>query len=73
MKRSQTLLIGALIGALLGLAIAWVASDARQKQELLLEEGKAARIRPRARDWVSLAVAGVSLVRQLAEMLEPRK
>ncbi|MCP4164878.1 MAG: hypothetical protein GY759_03160 [Chloroflexi bacterium] len=71
-NRTRILIAGTLLGAIIGLTIAWVASDAESEQELLLAEGKDVKVRPRAKDWITLSVAAITLVRQLADMLEPR-
>lgn len=72
-SRSRDLLIGALLGACIGLAAAWIASDARREEQYLLEQGTEARIQPNARDWIKFGVAAVALLRQLSDILTPKK
>ncbi len=71
-QRRRALLLGALIGACVGLIAAWVATDARREEQQLLAQGVKAAIRPSARDWVKLGVAAAALLRQLADILSPQ-
>lgn len=72
-QRRRTLLIGAIIGACVGLVAAWVVTDAHREEQHLLAQGVPASIQPNARDWVKLGVAAVALLRQLADILSPHK
>ncbi len=72
-QRRRFLLIGAAIGAILGLAVAWVATDARREEEQLQAQGVQASIQPSAREWVKLAVAAAALLRQVADILTPHR
>jgi len=73
-SRYRFLLIGAVIGGVLGMVAAWLAADALEEQaQLELADINAARIQPRARDWLTFGVAAVALLRQFSEMLAPRK
>lgn len=72
-NRSRYLLLGALIGAIVGLAAAWIITDAQREEEHLLSQGTQASIQPSAREWVKFGVAAVALLRQLADILTPQK
>ncbi len=72
-KRIRLLFLGTIIGAGVGLAAAWVATDAKEEQKQLMAAGLQADIRPSAKQWVSFGVAAVTLLRLFSEMIEPKK
>ena len=71
-ERIRFLVIGTAIGAAIGMAVAWLATDAKNEELRLASDGNAVSIRPDARQWVSFAVAAVTLLRQFSNMIEPR-
>lgn len=72
-ERLRLLLLGAVLGAGVGLVAAWVATDAKEEQKQLMASGLQADIRPNAKQWVSFGVAAVTLLRLFSEMVEPKK
>ena len=72
-ERTRLLLLGAVIGAGVGLVAAWVSTDAKEEQKQLVAAGLQADIRPSAKQWVAFGVAAVSLLRLFSEMMEPKK
>ena len=68
-SRDRLLFLGAVVGALLGLAVAHTLAD--RVEEIHREEGSQARVRFNAVEWVKLAVAVLTVARQFANLLEP--
>ncbi len=61
-SKSKALLIGALAGALLGVAFAWVASDGKNEEG----EGEAVQLKPT--DYFQLGIGLLTLARQFGGM-----
>lgn len=60
-RRTKTLLIGVLAGAVLGAAFAWVASDGEG------EDGEAVQLKPT--DYFQLGIGLLTLARQFGGMI----
>lgn len=61
-RKSKALLIGALAGAVLGVAFAWVASDGKNQDA----EGEPIQLRPT--DYFQLGIGLLTLARQFGGM-----
>ena len=71
-ERIRLLIIGAVLGTVVGLLAAWIATDADKEKNQRNEAGELSVIRPSAKQWVSLAVAVISLLRLYSEMMTPK-
>ncbi|GEM_PF-5002308 len=67
-RRTEYVLLGAVVGALVGGVIGQMVAERVQALE---EEGKPARLRATPMDWLKLIVAIVGAGRQLSQLLEP--
>ena len=67
-------LIGTLVGASLGLVVALIISESKQKEfEMITSGGGEAHIKPGMRETIAFVAATVALVRQLQNMLEHKE
>ena len=71
-ERTRLLVLGAVLGTVVGLVAAWIATDAKKEQGKLLTDGLHADIRPNAKQWLSFGVAAVLLLRLFSEMMGPK-
>ena len=71
-ERTRLLVLGAVLGTVVGLVAAWIATDAKKDQDKLLTDGLQADIHPSAKQWLSFGVAAVSLLRLFSEMMDPK-
>ena len=72
-ERTRLLILGAILGTVVGLIAAWIATDADKEKNQLTAGGGQATIRPSAKQWVSFGVAVVSLLRLFSEMMAPKE
>lgn len=72
-ERTRLLILGAVLGTVVGLIAAWIATDAKKEQNKLTDSGLQADIHPSAKQWLSFGVASVSLLRLFSEMMEPKE
>ena len=72
-ERTRLLILGAVLGTVVGLVAAWIATDAKDEQKQLTDSGLQADIRPSAKQWLSFGVAAVSLLRLFSEMMDPKE
>lgn len=71
--KNRVILTSALLGAMIGLAAGVILAESKKEQIMLAEsKGQMAQITPGFRDWISVAVAAVALVRQVANMFTPQ-
>lgn len=72
-SKNRIILMSTLLGAMIGLAAGVILSESKKEQLMLAEtKGQQAQITPGVRDWISVAVAAVALVRQVANMFTPQ-
>ncbi len=72
-QRTRLLILGAVLGTVVGLTAAWIATDAEKEKKQRTAGGELAAIRPSAKQWVSFGVAVVSLLRLFSEMMAPKE
>ena len=72
-ERTRLLVLGAVLGTVVGLIAAWIATDAKEEQYMLADSGLQADIRPSAKQWLSFGVAAVSFLRLFSEMMDPKE
>ncbi|MCO6450500.1 MAG: hypothetical protein J5I90_06885 [Caldilineales bacterium] len=70
-ERTRLILIGAGVGATLGLVAAFVAADALTIREQEAEAGEIVK-RPGVGDWVKFSVAALTLLRTFADLMSPK-
>lgn len=68
MKRKHILMLGALVGALVGLLTAYAIV---QRMDEIHRRGKKARLRARPADWFKLGMAVLGVARQFSRLLTP--
>ncbi len=68
MKRKRILVLGAVLGALMGMTAAYVVA---QRLEEIEREGRRARLRARPKDWIKLLMAVVGVARQFSRLIAP--
>lgn len=71
-ERTKILILGAILGTVVGIIAAWIATDAENEKEQLVSGGKQAAIRPSAKQWVTFGVSAISLLRLFSEMMTPK-
>jgi hypothetical protein len=67
-SRSSGLLIGGIVGALLGLTVAWILLDDEGDGEEVGPGGGAPRARLRPGDAINLTVGAIGVIRQIAAL-----
>ncbi len=73
-SKSRIILTTIILGAVVGLGIGVVVAETKQERLQLanaLGDEKVA-VQPSLRDWISVAVTAVTMIRQLANMLAPK-
>jgi len=71
-ERTKILILGAILGTVVGIIAAWIATDAETEKAQLIAEGDQAKIRPSAKQWVTFGVSAISLLRLFSEMMVPK-
>jgi len=72
-SKNRVILISTLLGAIIGLLAGVIFAESKKEQLMLAEtKGQQVQIAPGFRDWISVAVAAVALVRQVANMFTPQ-
>jgi hypothetical protein len=73
-SKSRFILSSMLLGAVLGLGIGVVVAESKKEQLKLaaLAGGDKAAPQPGLKEWMAVAVSGVTLLRQLAAVLMPK-
>ncbi len=72
--QSKLILTATALGAILGLGIGVVLAETKKEQLQLVERygEDSVDIQPGFREWIAVAIAGVTLIRQIANMLTPK-
>ncbi len=73
-EQSKLVLISTVVGAAIGLGIGVVLAETKKEQLMLAEKhGKdQVVIQPGIREWFAVAVAAITLIRQLGNILTPK-
>ena len=66
-SRSITLLIGGMVGALIGLLVAWIIFE-DESEGTEVGPGGASRVKVRPNDAINLVMGAIALVRQIAAL-----
>jgi len=72
--QTKLILTTTALGALLGLGIGVVLAESKKEQLQLAENlgEENVIVHPGFRDWISVSLAAITLIRQLANMLTPK-
>ena len=73
-EQSKLVLITTVVGAAVGLGLGIVLAETKKEQLMLAERygEENAIVQPGFRDWFAVAIAAITLIRQLGNILTPK-